>query len=243
MNQAKHISQTINFNAVKDSITIHNELNRNHIKTITRPIFNIDYEQFKHLLTLAGNNALAKRGIIDNFIIDNDNLFVVSNLFHYLTGNSNEFYIDKITKGNLYKGILLSGGFGCGKTILLEAFITLYDYLIKSVPSLTFYHQPSKFLNNHKLEEIIKEDKLKNYGKCTLMIDDIGRESKDLKHFGNTYLPMVQLLEMRYNNRSLTFATSNYKQETFTNFYTEYISERMKELFNFIELTGKSRRK
>lgn len=243
MNQPKHTSQIIDFELIKNNISIHNNINRDHILKVSRPFFDISYEHFTSLLTLSGNNAIAKRGFMHNFIIDDDNKFVVKCLYHYITGNQEKFMINESTPGNIYKGIILIGSFGTGKTILLEAFINLYDYFIKSIPGLSYHHQPSKFINNQKLEQIIKEDSLKNYAKCTLMIDDIGRESKDLKHFGNILLPMVQLLELRYINRSLTFATSNYKHETFKNFYTEYISERMIELFNYIELTGKSRRK
>jgi DNA replication protein DnaC len=83
----------------------------------------------------------------------------------------------------------------------------------------------------------------------SLCIDDIGLENKESKYYGESSDVLGELLLDRYDiflddrYRKLTHATSNLDSKKLKDVYGERIYDRFKELFNFIPLTGKSKRK
>lgn len=80
---------------------------------------------------------------------------------------------------------------------------------------------------------------------CHLAIDELGREPMDAKHYG-TGINVVQIiLQLRYEVRRefITLATTNLNPDIeFESKYGDYIADRVKEMFNVIEIKGKSRR-
>jgi len=80
--------------------------------------------------------------------------------------------------------------------------------------------------------------------KRNLLIDDIGKESKDINDYGTIKNPLIDLISERYDNITWTFGTCNYSKESLIEFYGETIFDRFVEMFNILKLEGdQSRRK
>ncbi|KAA6312153.1 hypothetical protein EZS27_036862, partial [termite gut metagenome] len=91
---------------------------------------------------------------------------------------------------------------------------------------------------------ILKEKPVKAFSKLPLIIDELGREPKQIMDFGNLRSPMIELLCERYDTGAWTHGVSNFTLETLSseNQYGRMTGDRLKSMFNFIELKGESRR-
>lgn len=159
------------------------------------------------------------------YIVDEFNKSVINYLFQYLTGCES-------FSGNLYKGIILIGKIGCGKTLLMEVFIDIIERCtIKRI-----FKTHSKDLEFH-----VKENGIDYFRQRPLFIDDIGKEQEQIKDFGTIRRPFEDLVSFRYGKENILFGTSNLKIEDLP--YSLHTIDRMKETCNFIELPGPSRRK
>jgi DNA replication protein DnaC len=76
-----------------------------------------------------------------------------------------------------------------------------------------------------------------------LCIDDIGVETDQVKHYGNTLDVVSHVLSERYSKRLLTFATTNFPTHILEDKYDDRTVSRMYALFNFITMKGKDFRK
>jgi len=199
---------------------------RNDIKT--RFKFNINSNDFMEIFILYANRTILERGIDKDFELNSFNKEIINQFHYYITGDENNF------NGKIWKGIMIVGKNGTGKTLLLRSLFKL----INNISKLSVYQIHSKLLN-----EYIKEKGIDSIRRKPLYIDDIGKESKEINDFGTKILPMADLIALRYDSGALTFATCNYKLETLTEFYGLTTTDRMKEMFNIIELKGESFRK
>lgn len=197
-------------------------------------------EQFKDFLTTLCQTVIYERKQESEFIIDNNNREVIAVLFEYLTQNW--------THINPNIGIVMSGKFGCGKSILMSGFCRLLaqiDVTLRDV-GIKEYHAV-------ELTELILRDGMEKYVKRPILIQDIGKEPKIVKDFGNDKNPLRELLMARCEFGSLTFGTTNYSKETFESAYPDFpirpdvkvttTSKRLFEHINFIILKGDNRRK
>lgn len=193
-----------------------------------RPFIRIPYKEFIELLITEAEKIFISKGRPDQeFFIDDDNREVIIALHEYLTGFS-----DKI---DVKKGIMLIGAIGSGKTILMHSFCKIFELLGRKI--ITPIH-------SMKLNSIIRESgNFDDYIKIPLFIDDLGKEEESVKSWGSDLHPLTELIAMRYDLGSWTFATSNYKIETLLEKYTQHTIDRMIEMFNILTLKGKSRRK
>ena len=117
----------------------------------------------------------------------------------------------------------------------MQAFIKYYNWLYNKV--IKEYH--AKIL---PLE--YKTRGIGYFYKRPLFIDDLGKESAITSDWGQKYDTWGDLFAVRYELKSLTFATANYRLDAgFKEIYGEVIIDRMKEHFNIFELTGESLRK
>lgn len=73
-----------------------------------------------------------------------------------------------------------------------------------------------------------------------LAIDEVGRETLEVGHFGNVVNVIQQVLQSRYDNRHthFTHVTSNITLEQIAERYGAHIWDRCKEMFNFVEFRG-----
>jgi DNA replication protein DnaC len=188
---------------------------------------NLSWDDFSVMMTIEGTRQILMRNIDREFIIDESNYDCLRKLYVYITGKMN---IEKI---NPSLGILLLGGIGTGKTILMKAFTGV----ILRLTSKMF-----AYFNAFDLNRAIITNGTELYSKKPLMIDDLGKEQSLIKDYGTDTRPILELFALRYDTGAITFATSNYKVKTFTEKYGEQTVERFIEMFNVIELIGKSRR-
>lgn len=202
---------------------------------ILRFVFPFEYEQYLQLFTQSANIIMEKRREKREFLIDKFNEPIIQQLYLYLR-------IDNRFDGDLQKGIMLMGKYGCGKTLILEAVVEMYNTIIREL----YIQRPLlKFMKSMELLESLKEKSVKSFSLFPLVIDEFGREPKQVMDFGNLRSPIIELLCERYDTGAWTHGTTNFTLDTFyaENQYGQMTADRLKSMFNFIELKGDSRRR
>lgn len=193
------------------------------------------YPDFRNLFLLFGTVCLHKRNQNRIFIVDENNEPIIKHLYFYATHNPS-------FEGDLSKGIMLQGKYGCGKTVILETYSLLHNHIIKqfglNYPLLTF-------IKSVELQEQIRTQSISAFVRRPLIIDEFGRESKTVMDYGNITRPISELLSLRSEIGTLTHGTTNFTLTTLSSdeFYGGMIGDRLKTMFNFIPLPGESRRK
>jgi len=192
------------------------------------------YSEFRDLFILFGTACLHKRHQNRTFVIDKNNEPTIKQLHYYSTNNS-------AFAGDLTKGILLQGKYGCGKTILLETYSLLHNHIIRKY---CIKHPLLLFIKAVELQEQIRKQSMNNFVRRPLIIDEFGRESKTVQDYGNVTRPISELLSLRSDIGSLTHGTSNFTLNTLSSdeFYGKMIGDHLKMMFNFITLQGDSKR-
>jgi len=174
------------------------------------------------------------------FEVNDINKNILKELLMYFSG-SDSF------NGSLKKGIMLVGDIGTGKSLLFKIF-KRYTSEILRVNSFQYF-STQEITDNVNISGV---DYLQafndNFGNpITCYIDDIASKNEVIKHYGTEVNTIEQLLSIRYNvftrYRKLTHTTSNKYPSELTNVYEKRIIDRMVEMFNILELPGKSFRK
>ena len=200
-----------------------------------RLVLPLAYSDFRELFFSFGTYCLFKRNQHRDFIIDENNEAIIEQLYCYATNNGS-------FSGDLNKGILLQGKYGCGKSVILETYSMLHNHIVMNYsqrqPLLTF-------IRSTELQEQIIRQSLKPFVQRPLIIDEFGRESKTVQDFGNILRPISELLCIRGDMGTLTHGTTNFTLETLSSaeFYGGMIGDRLRMMFNFIPIPGESRRK
>ncbi|MDR2916198.1 MAG: hypothetical protein LBV74_15470 [Tannerella sp.] len=192
------------------------------------------YSDFRELFMSFGNICLLNRNQEKGFVIDEDNESIIKQLYCYATNNT-------AFAGDLNKGILLQGKYGCGKTLLLETYSLLHNHIVKKYS----LNQPLLlFIKSVELQEHIIKQSASAFAKRPLIIDEFGRESKTVMDYGNVSRPISELLSLRSDVGTLIHGTTNFTLATLSSdeFYGGMIGDRLKAMFNFITLKGESRR-
>ncbi len=199
-----------------------------------RFVFPFSYEQYLQLLSESANSILETRREKISFTIDKQNEPVINQLYLYLR-------LDNRFEGNLEKGIMLVGKYGCGKTVIMQSVVSMYNTLIRE---LHIQRPLLKFIKSTELLDTLKEKSIKSFSFFPLVIDEFGREPKQIMDFGNLRSPLIELLCERYDTGAWTHGTSNFTLDTLCqdNQYGKMTGDRLKSMFNFIELKGDSRR-
>lgn len=193
------------------------------------------YSDFRELFLSFGTYCLYRKGQKKEFVMDKNNEPIIEQLYCYAT-NSSAF------SGDLDKGIMLQGKYGCGKSVILETYSMLHNHIVMNYslrqPLLTF-------IQSIELQEQIVKQSVKAFIQRPLIIDEFGRESKTVQDFGNILRPISELLSIRADMGTLTHGTTNFTLDTLssTEFYGGMIGDRLKMMFNFIPIPGESRRK
>lgn len=193
-----------------------------------RVFIKADVEIFKQLFLLNANIELAKRNRRIDFVIDEENKEVINQLYFYSIGS------EKFT-GDLYKGIMLVGNLGTGKTLIMSAFLNIIESGSNKI--ITRFHSKEVPL---KLKE--KESDPDFYKTRPIFIDDVGKEPSMINNYGTKTSPISDLFALRYDFGSWTFTTTNHTGKELLEKYGGSTVDRFKEMFNIINLTGNSRR-
>lgn len=207
---------------------------------LSYPPIPLTYDQFCRLIVAHGSNYLVKRGEEIPFRIDRNNETAISEIYKYLRR-------DKSFAGHLSKGILLNGRYGSGKTVLMNAVCKTYNYCV------SLWNNPQIFqmriIKSSAIVDSFRKEKndieINNYKAGILVIDELGREQKEVNVYGTIIQPLSFVLQERYDRGTPTFAIANFRLETLSSdeYYGKMVGDRIRQMFNEIELTGESRRR
>ncbi len=199
-----------------------------------RLILPLAYPDFQNLFRSFGTVCLHNRNQNRNFIIDNDNEPMIEQLYFYATNNP-------AFDGDLSKGIMLQGKYGCGKTLILETYSLLHNHIVRK---FSLNYSLFTFIKSVELQEQIVKQSTGVFARRPLIIDEFGRESKTIMDYGNISRPISELLSLRSDTGVVTHGTTNFTFATLSSdeFYGGMIGDRLKVMFNFITLNGESRR-
>ena len=220
---------------VQSSINRQNELKR---ELETYHYNDISDRSFFEMLKMKVQEIFAQRGVIREFEIDKYNKQVIRQLYYYLTGNQN------LCEWNINKGIYLMGKVGCGKSVLMYAYLAVQDALTRKLTTT---------IHAKQLIDVITKNGIDSIKSQPLFIDEMGRENLEMRDYGNVVKPVVDLFAIRYESGGRTYATSNFTLDTLEASrdvngnikevrYGNFIRTRMDEMFNIVELPGDNRR-
>ncbi len=145
------------------------------------------------------------------------------------------------------KGLWLYGNIGTGKSTILrivKQFCKVvrprcqdgwpYSFAIFNAVDICSVFAGKGF---DGLKEFVDSDRL--------AIDELGSETIPTGHYGTPLNVIQHLLQSRYDkrHRSFTHVTTNLSIEQIADIYTPRIYDRCKEMFNFVEFTGRTLRK
>lgn len=173
------------------------------------------------------------------FIIDAKNHDLILCLIRYFNGIESEQLM-------LSKGIMLVGEVGAGKSILLKAFSETLKIMNRSFKVVSCQDVVFEYENTGELNRYMGNEDGLSGKPAKICFDELGRETIPGVHYGNKRNVMQHIIAYRYNcwqnNGLLTHSTTNASPSELINIYGEHIADRIKEMFNWITLTGTSKR-
>lgn len=224
---------------------------KDYVEKITAPEVMIDFKISKEWLW---KNFLVNYKELNgkDFIQTDETLENIKAIMYYFLKDDNFFFcknVNPLSKPSFEKGLLIVGSYGNGKTSVMTAIektlkgIKGYNFktyntkeVVKMFESITVESELSKRDFDNKM----------NYG--IKMFDDLKSE-RDASNFGKVNL-LAEILEIRYLNKKLTYATMNFKQgfegdlekavDEIAEKYGDRVYDRVYEMFNIIEFKGKS---
>jgi hypothetical protein len=177
---------------------------------------------------------------------------IYENAIRYFSGDpSGEF--------NIKKGLYLYGPIGNGKSLFFKIFSALNagsysgnDFRTLTISNLIdgvardgfkFFSSAGITTNNG----FISMARNNTLWIRHILIDDIGQSISAIKYFGSEVNVVIDFFQRRYdefsNNSALTHVATNVKPGEIKKEYGEFISSRMKEMFNVILFPGEDKRK
>jgi hypothetical protein len=189
------------------------------------------------------------------FQLDDDNKHLYELLCLYFSSDpmfilkANEIF--DVEKPSLAKGLMICGNTGTGKTSFMRLFSKNQRQVfhVKTAMDLANgvgQHGESAFDEIIKLQSLPVNDKNSFFQPVAgLCVDDMGSEAEK-NYYGNKKNVIGDMIEARYNNGNVGIylhATTNMDGKGIESFYGARVKSRVHEIFNFLELTGKDRRK
>ena len=156
----------------------------------------------------------------------------IAHVAKFLTSDSHKF------------GLMLMGLCGNGKTSLVKSLQSILWHLdlrgeYKERMQISFY--TAKALAWMFAKENCNPG-ASVYCAPILAIDDLGNEPKQVMVYGNVFTPITDILEMRYERRLFTIATTNLKPDQIHSEYGTRIADRLNEMMEIVIFTNSSYR-
>ena len=178
--------------------------------------------------------------------MENFKKYIAAKCPKFIIDEKNSPIIEKLLHSN--HGIMIVGEYGCGKTALIEM-IAKYTseqlhkklFRIANVREICFEFQKSGAEGIEKYYRIPKNEI--EYGYPVYCFDDIGSELKMINHYGTPEDTISNLLYLRYDSKTVTYATTNLTPKMLKERYETRLYDRFKEMFEIVVMEGKSRRK
>lgn len=186
----------------------------------------MSYDDFKGLICEHAVSIMMQRSVTHAYIIDDCNGPIIRQLYLYFT-NSPE------CAWNLNAGLIFAGKVGCGKSLLMMAYLRISDEYSRKITTS---------VHSKTLAGLIKQTSIEEYSRRPLFIDELGREESEVKDYGNVVKPVIDLFSMRYEYGARTYATTNFNYTSMEGFYSPFIRSRMEEMMTYIPMPGESRR-
>lgn len=184
------------------------------------------------------------REVEPGFIIDDRNLGIISAIYEWSMNRGNSL--------DPSKGLLLWGPLGVGKSVLIKGLQRFENKIHRMGKGYKRRHFGFLYTSAIEMSLLYAErgmSGISQYVDRSLMgnlaIDELGREPSESKYFGTGVNVVQTILQLRYEARRefMTHATTNLDPNTgFVEKYGTYVADRVKEMFNVIEIRGSSRR-
>lgn len=184
------------------------------------------------------------------FVIDDRNRILLLEIFRWVWRRNGVTSVNCALDPS--KGLLLCGPLGVGKSVLLRGLQRYEGKINRMCFGFNNDNLGFKFTSAAEIALLYAEKGMEGISKftdrermCNLAIDEIGREATDSKHFGTGINVVQTILQLRYEHRRefITHGTTNLDPNIqFSDTYGDYIADRVKELFNVIEIKGDTRR-
>jgi len=192
---------------------------------------------FKKIFNEEAENYFEKLG--RHFVIDESNRNYFNFLCYYF---SEDIKFEEELGGSLKKGLMVFGDVGTGKS---SSFNIIQNISKKyKVRHLRFMKMTANEVVTKYNETPAKDSVIRYCSKGTIYFDDLGSETI-ASNFGIEDI-FIRILELRYNEfiekGTKTFLTTNYTLDEIYERYGVRVFDRFKEMFNFFEIRGESRR-
>lgn len=180
------------------------------------------------------------------FVLEENQKGYYSDLFKYFS----ETHETLDTK----KGLLISGNMGTGKTLSMQIMQRLFGMKIVSCRHLVREFLQSKVHGMDVLDLYGRESFHKNghgnkdiHKPIHICFDDLGLEEVNAQMYGNKQNILAEVLLDRYETFGRygmkTYATTNLKAAALEELYGPRVRDRMREMMNYVQLEGDSKRK
>jgi hypothetical protein len=169
--------------------------------------------------------------------LSEDEKKIMALIFNWLIGEG----IDT----TLNQGLLLTGKFGTGKSVILKAIVKFIDkYYTDKVmtngitePVYAMAHDMANSFEEGKVDHIMRMKST-----SILAIDDLGYEPHEVKYMGTPAKPFEEVLMSRYDKRKLVLISTNMSMEEIGVRYKGHIFDRLRQMVIVIEFKGSSKR-
>ncbi|HLV63632.1 hypothetical protein [Galbibacter sp.] len=228
----------------KENAAIIEYFDRIHEQKGRSPATEITTDQFKQLFWKEGKRYYAREK--RRFVVDENNKLFLDLICRYF---SSDLSFEKMTNGELRKGLLVYGNCGTGKSSMFDIVQRVsLKYNIKHLyfTNISVHDIVSQFNKESKQNKLVGgESVIEKYSRGPVHFDDLGTE-KLVQSWGIKENLFDRLLQIRYNEfkakGTKTFVTTNLSIRELQDNYSEQVNDRLYQMFNFLELNGNSRR-
>lgn len=214
-----------------------------------RPVPYLEYTEYDFDLRLDSFNRIS-RAVCPGFVFNEENREIFTETIKY-------FAADESCQYDLKKGLYVYGKIGVGKTLYFKIFSALNTALKSangfkslSVNDLIdgFAKEGHLYFSNSGITPGEYQKRSTGYGKPVhILIDDLGQSAKTVSYYGSGLNVVEDFLQRRYyaytDFFALTHVSTNLVPSMINSEYGEFISSRMREMFNIILFPGEDKRK